>query len=52
MGGWEYAAMVRRYAHLFPAQFAGEAEFIVKLLRGTNLAQPATKKGHEVVISS
>ena len=52
MGGWESAAMVRRYAHLSPAQFAGEAESIVKLLHGTNLAQPSAKKSSEVVISS
>ena len=32
MGGWESAAMVRRYARLSPAQFAGEAESIVKLI--------------------
>ena len=30
MGGWESPSMVRRYAHLSPAQFAGEAESIAR----------------------
>ena len=52
MGGWESTAMVRRCAHLSPAQFAGEAESIARLPRGTNLAQRAAKKSREVVVSS
>ena len=44
MGGWESESMVRRYAHLAPAQFAQQAEVIAGLLGNTNLAQSETKK--------
>lgn len=40
MGGWKSASMVRRYAHLGPANLAKHAQVIGMLLEGTNLAQP------------
>jgi len=39
MGGWKSAEMVRRYAHLAPAQMAKHAEVIGNLLCGTITAQ-------------
>jgi integrase len=39
MGGWKSSEMVRRYAHLAPAQMAKHAEVIGNLLCGTNTAQ-------------
>lgn len=39
MGGWKSAEMVRRYAHLAPAQMAKHAEVIGTLLNVTNTAQ-------------
>lgn len=39
MGGWESAKMVRRYAHLAPAQMAKHAEVVGNLLNATNTAQ-------------
>ncbi|MES2902323.1 MAG: site-specific integrase [Pseudomonadota bacterium] len=39
MGAWKSADMVRRYAHLGPAQMARHAEVVGKLLESTNLAQ-------------
>jgi integrase len=52
MGGWKSAAMVRRYAHLAPAQMARHAAVVDGLLRGTSTAQQeeegtvaGTKKG-------
>lgn len=39
MGGWKSAEMVRRYAHLAPAQMAKHAEVVGHLLNGTNTAQ-------------
>jgi len=44
MGGWKSESMVRRYAHLAPANLAKHAEVIGRLLDGTNSAQPQTKK--------
>ena len=41
MGGWKSSEMVRRYAHLAPAQMAKHAEVIGSLLCGTNTAQGA-----------
>jgi integrase len=52
MGGWTSAAMVRRYAHLAPAQMARHAAVVDRLLRVTNTSQEVegrtaadTKKG-------
>ena len=39
MGAWESAEMVRRYAHLAPAQFAMHASVVDNMLNGTNLTQ-------------
>lgn len=39
MGGWESHEMVRRYAHLAPANLAARARVVDRLL-GTNSAQP------------
>ena len=39
MGAWESEGMVRRYAHLAPAQLAQHAEVVSKLLDGTIAAQ-------------
>ena len=39
MGGWKSAEMVRRYAHLAPAQMAKHAAVVGELLRGTNPSQ-------------
>lgn len=39
MGGWKSAEMVRRYAHLAPAQMARQANVVGDILRGTNTSQ-------------
>jgi integrase len=39
MGGWKSGEMVRRYAHLAPAQMSKHAEVVGKLLYDTNAAQ-------------
>jgi integrase len=39
MGGWKSAEMVRRYAHLAPAQMARHAAVVGALLHDTNTAQ-------------
>ena len=39
MGGWKSSEMVRRYAHLAPAQLAKHAAIVDALLCGTNTAQ-------------
>jgi hypothetical protein len=39
MGGWKSAEMVRRYAHLAPAQMARNAAVIDSLLHVTNTSQ-------------
>jgi len=39
MGGWKSAEMVRRYAHLAPAQMARHAEKVGNLILVTNTAQ-------------
>ncbi|WP_256207602.1 tyrosine-type recombinase/integrase [Nitrosomonas marina] len=39
MGAWESAEMVRRYAHLAPAQFAIHARVVDFMFSGTNLTQ-------------
>jgi integrase len=51
MGGWKSSEMVRRYAHLAPAQMAKHAAVVGALLHDTNTAQgaengstPETKK--------
>ena len=44
MGGWKSASMVRRYAHLAPANLAKHAQVVGKLLEGTNLAQPKAEQ--------
>lgn len=41
MGGWKSAEMVRRYAHLAPAQMAKHAAVISALMHDTNTAQGA-----------
>jgi len=45
MGAWESESMVRRYAHLAPAQLAQHAEVVSNLLDGTIAAQPPKEKG-------
>lgn len=45
MGGWETASMVRRYAHLAPAQLRQHAEAIAGLLGVTITTQPPKMKG-------
>ena len=42
MGAWESEGMVRRYAHLAPAQLVRHAEIITGLLDDTIAAQPLT----------
>jgi len=44
MGAWESEGMVRRYAHLAPANLAKHAEVVSDLLGGTDTAQPAKEK--------
>ena len=44
MGGWKSAEMVRRYAHLAPAQMAKHAEVVGNLLCGTNAPQRQKEK--------
>ena len=39
MGGWKSSEMVRRYAHLAPAQMTKHADVVRNLLYGTNTAQ-------------
>ena len=40
MGAWQSAEMVRRYAHLGPAQFVRHAQVVDQLMSGgTNAAQ-------------
>ena len=41
MGAWESESMVRRYAHLAPAQLAQHAEIVSNPLDDTIAAQPA-----------
>ena len=45
MGAWESEGMVRRYAHLAPANFVEHAERIAGLIGGTNLAHATKEKG-------
>ena len=45
MGAWESEGMVRRYAHLAPAQLAQHAEIVSNLLDGTIAAQSPKEKG-------
>ena len=45
MGAWESEGMVRRYAHLAPANFAEHAERIAGLIGGTDLAHATKEKG-------
>lgn len=44
MGGWKSAEMVRRYAHLAPAQMEKHAAVIGALLHDTNTAQEGKKE--------
>jgi integrase len=44
MGGWRSAEMVRRYAHLAPAQMAKHAAVISALLHDTNTAQEGMER--------
>lgn len=39
MGAWQSAEMVRRYAHLAPAQLVQHAEIVADILSGTTAAQ-------------
>ncbi|MFA6016374.1 MAG: hypothetical protein WC742_15050 [Gallionellaceae bacterium] len=39
LGGWEGETMVRRYAHLAPAQLMEHSEKSATMLNGTNMAQ-------------
>lgn len=39
LGGWESETMVKRYAHLAPAQLVEHSERVSGLLHGTNMAQ-------------
>jgi len=48
MGAWESEGMVRRYAHLAPAQLAQHAEIVSNLLDGTIAAQPPKEKGQRL----
>jgi integrase len=41
MGGWKSGDMVRRYAHLSPAQMSRHAEVVGGILKATNLTQTA-----------
>lgn len=41
MGSWKSADMVRRYAHLGPAQMSRHAEVVGRILEATNLSQAA-----------
>lgn len=45
LGGWETEAMVRRYAHLAPAQLVEHSERVAVMLSGTNLAQRGERLG-------
>ena len=45
MGGWKSEKLVRRYAHLAPANLAKHAQVVGRLLEGTNLAQSTNAKG-------
>ena len=44
MGGWKSQEMVRRYAHLAPAQFAKHANVVQNLICGTTTAQSEKQK--------
>jgi integrase len=39
LGGWESETMVKRYAHLAPAQLVEHSERVSTMLNGTNMAQ-------------
>jgi len=45
MGAWETASMVRRYAHLAPADLASHAAVVDRVLNGTFLSQGSKGKG-------
>lgn len=45
MGGWKSEKMVRRYAHLAPANLAKHAQVVGRLLEGTNLTQSSNGQG-------
>lgn len=44
MGGWQSSEMVRRYAHLAPANLSRHAEVVSSILYGTNVPQHEIKK--------
>jgi len=52
MGGWKSEKMVRRYAHLAPANLAKHAQVVGRLLDGTNLAQSTNEKEVETHVTS
>jgi integrase len=52
MGGWKSEKMVRRYAHLAPANLAKHAQVVGRLLEGTNLAQPSNEKEATLNVTS
>ena len=45
MGAWKSGVMVKRYAHLAPANLANRAAIITELLNDTNMAQSGKKEG-------
>ncbi len=45
LGGWESETMVKRYAHLAPAQLIEHSERVSNLLNGTNMSQAEKQKG-------
>jgi len=49
MGGWKSVEMVRRYAHLAPAQLSQHAEVVGTLLGDTFSAPPKKEKGSHIV---
>jgi hypothetical protein len=52
LGGWESESMVRRYAHLAPAQFTEHSEKTATMLNGTNMAQPEVAEVSKTSLTS
>jgi integrase len=48
LGGWESETMVKRYAHLAPAQLVEHSERVANLLNGTNMAQAKDKGARQL----
>ena len=51
LGGWESETMVKRYAHLAPAQLVEHSERVANLLNGTNYGTVENKKDLEINLS-